>query len=62
MRFLFTFTGGYGHAEPLVPVAAAARAGGHAVAFLGRASVLAGLAERGFDVLSDGLPPDEAAD
>jgi UDP:flavonoid glycosyltransferase YjiC (YdhE family) len=59
VRVLFTFAGGYGHAEPLVPVAGAARAAGHTVAFLGRASVLARLAELGFDVLSDGLPADE---
>jgi UDP:flavonoid glycosyltransferase YjiC (YdhE family) len=58
MRILFTFSGGFGHAEPMVPVAQAARARGHTVAFLGRASVLARLAERGFDVLSDGLAPD----
>lgn len=59
MRALFTFSGGFGHAQPLVPVAEAARSAGHAVAFLGRASVLALLAREGFDVLSDGLPPDE---
>lgn len=59
MRVLFTFSGGFGHAQPLVPVAEAARSAGHAVAFLGRASVLALLAREGFDVLSDGFPPDE---
>jgi UDP:flavonoid glycosyltransferase YjiC (YdhE family) len=59
VRILLTFAGGFGHAEPLVPVAAATRAAGHDVAFLGRASVLARLAERGFAVLSDGFPPDE---
>jgi UDP:flavonoid glycosyltransferase YjiC (YdhE family) len=59
VRVLFTFSGGFGHAEPMVPVAQAAQARGHRVAFLGRASVLARLAARGFDVLSDGLPPDE---
>jgi UDP:flavonoid glycosyltransferase YjiC (YdhE family) len=59
VRILFTFSGGFGHAEPMVPVAQAARARGHTVVFLGRASVLARLAERGFDVLSDGFPPDE---
>jgi hypothetical protein len=53
MRALFTFAGGRGHAEPLVPIAAAARAAGHAVAFSGRAWVAAGLRERGFHVLSD---------
>jgi UDP:flavonoid glycosyltransferase YjiC (YdhE family) len=59
VRILFTFSGGFGHAEPMVPVAQAARAAGHTTAFLGRASVLARLAERGFDVVSDGLPSDE---
>jgi UDP:flavonoid glycosyltransferase YjiC (YdhE family) len=59
VRVLFTFSGGFGHAEPMVPVARAAAARGHTVAFLGRASVLERLAERGFDVLADGFPPDE---
>jgi UDP:flavonoid glycosyltransferase YjiC (YdhE family) len=53
MRALFTFAGGRGHAEPLVPLAAAARAAGHAAAFSGRAWVVAGLRARGFDVLPD---------
>ena len=59
MRVLFTFSGGFGHAQPLVPIAEAARSAGHPVAFLGRASVLALLARQGFDVVSDGFPPDE---
>jgi UDP:flavonoid glycosyltransferase YjiC (YdhE family) len=33
MRILFTFVGGHGHFEPLVPVARAATAAGHSVAF-----------------------------
>ena len=33
---LFTFTGGRGHLEPLLPLAEAARAAGHTVAFGGR--------------------------
>lgn len=37
MRVLFTFVGGTGHAEPMVPVAAAVRAAGHTVAFAGHA-------------------------
>lgn len=36
MRILFTFAGGSGHLEPLVPIARAAAAAGHAVAFCGR--------------------------
>jgi hypothetical protein len=33
MRILFTFAGGIGHLEPLVPIA---RAAGHSVAISGR--------------------------
>ena len=33
MRILFTFVAGHGHFEPLVPIARAARAAGHSVAF-----------------------------
>ena len=40
MRILFAFTGGRGHVEPLVPLAEAARAAGHTVAFGGRGSIL----------------------
>ena len=40
MRALFGFTGGRGHVEPLVPLATAARAAGHTVAFAGRPSIL----------------------
>ncbi len=36
MRLLFTFVGNRGHLDPLLPIARAARAGGHAVAFCGR--------------------------
>ncbi len=36
MRILFTFAGGSGHLEPLVPLARAALAAGHDVAFVGR--------------------------
>lgn len=36
MRMLFTFAGGSGHLEPLVPLARAAAIAGHAVAFAGR--------------------------
>lgn len=37
MRVLFTFVGGTGHAEPMVPVAAACRDAGHTVGFAGHA-------------------------
>jgi len=36
MRMLFAFAGGSGHLEPLVPIARAAKAAGHSVAFAGR--------------------------
>jgi UDP:flavonoid glycosyltransferase YjiC (YdhE family) len=49
MRILFAFTGGRGHAEPLLPLAEAARAAGHTVAFGGRGSILPVVEERGFD-------------
>jgi UDP:flavonoid glycosyltransferase YjiC (YdhE family) len=48
VRMLFTFAGGAGHAEPLVPIARAGVAAGHEVAFAGRPWVVARLAERGF--------------
>ena len=50
MRVLFAFAGGSGHAEPLVPLAEAAGAAGHAVAFCGRRSALDPLESRGFRV------------
>ena len=52
-RILFTFAGGNGHAEPLVPLAAAARDAGHAVLFAGRPSVVEELGARGFGVIPD---------
>ncbi len=36
MRVIFTFSGGQGHLDPLVPIARAAAAAGHTVAFAGR--------------------------
>ena len=36
MRLLFTLAGGSGHLEPLVPIARAAQAAGHTVAFVAR--------------------------
>jgi UDP:flavonoid glycosyltransferase YjiC (YdhE family) len=43
VRVLFSFVGGTGHAEPMVPVAAALRAAGHPVAFAGHADPVRGL-------------------
>ncbi|MDW5598828.1 glycosyltransferase [Conexibacter stalactiti] len=47
MRVLLTFAGGRGHAGPLLPLARALRAAGHAVAFNGRATVVAELSDLG---------------
>jgi UDP:flavonoid glycosyltransferase YjiC (YdhE family) len=49
MRALFGFTGGRGHVEPLVPLATAARAAGHTVAFAGRPSILPAVEALGFE-------------
>jgi UDP:flavonoid glycosyltransferase YjiC (YdhE family) len=57
MRMLFTFAGGAGHAEPLVPIARAARAAGHEVAFAGRPFVVARLVARGFAGFPDAGDP-----
>jgi UDP:flavonoid glycosyltransferase YjiC (YdhE family) len=62
MRILFTFAGGSGHLEPLVPVAHAAEAAGHTVAFAGRpwmTPVVEALGFRAFAAGSDvGLKPE----
>ena len=59
MRLLFTFAGGRGHSDPLVPVARAAQEAGHEVALTGRPAVLAGLRAAGFETIDSGfdLPP-----
>jgi UDP:flavonoid glycosyltransferase YjiC (YdhE family) len=48
MRVLFTFVGGYGHFEPLAPVARAATAAGHTVAFGCAPAMLPTVQARGF--------------
>lgn len=53
MRVLFTFAGGSGHADPLVPIAHAAEAAGHTVAFSGRRSAGALLEAHGFSLFGD---------
>ncbi|MEX2275023.1 MAG: glycosyltransferase [Actinomycetota bacterium] len=55
-RILFTFAGGSGHADPLVPIAEAASAAGHKVAFAGGRSGAIVAEEQGFSVFlaSDG--------
>jgi UDP:flavonoid glycosyltransferase YjiC (YdhE family) len=56
LRVLFSFAGGLGHANPMVPLARACVAEGHAVAFSGRASATSMLSSQGFRVFTD---PDE---
>jgi UDP:flavonoid glycosyltransferase YjiC (YdhE family) len=53
VRVLFTFAGGSGHAEPLVPIADAVQAAGHSVAFAGRHSAVASLETHGFTLFPD---------
>lgn len=48
MRLLFTFAGGNGHFEPLVPIARAAEAAGHSVAFAGQAAMIPAIEAAGF--------------
>jgi UDP:flavonoid glycosyltransferase YjiC (YdhE family) len=60
MRVLFTFAGGSGHLEPLVPIARATRDAGHAVAFSGRSAVAGRVRELGFEMFVTGPPGPEA--
>lgn len=57
MRILCTYAGGLGHVEPLIPVARAAQATGHAVTFTGGYRAAAALDALGFDVFPLGKPP-----
>jgi UDP:flavonoid glycosyltransferase YjiC (YdhE family) len=54
LRVLFTFAGGSGHFLPLVPLARAARAAGHAVAFAGQAGMVAAVEAAGFTAFDTG--------
>jgi UDP:flavonoid glycosyltransferase YjiC (YdhE family) len=56
VRILFAFAGSSGHVEPLVPIAAAARAAGHDVAFAGRPAALEPLAALGSTVFPTEAP------
>jgi UDP:flavonoid glycosyltransferase YjiC (YdhE family) len=60
MRILFTFAGLRGHLEPLVPIARAAQAAGHTVAFAPDPRLAQAVAARGFDVLGPAAPPEPA--
>jgi UDP:flavonoid glycosyltransferase YjiC (YdhE family) len=57
VRILFSFAGGSGHAEPLVPLARAAEVAGHTVAFAGKPVILPALAALGFGAFPTG--PDD---
>jgi UDP:flavonoid glycosyltransferase YjiC (YdhE family) len=48
VRLLFTFVGGNGHFEPLVPIARAAEAAGHTVAFAGQPAMISAIEGSGF--------------
>jgi UDP:flavonoid glycosyltransferase YjiC (YdhE family) len=48
VRLLFTFAGGNGHFEPLVPVARAAELAGHTVAFAGQPVMISAIEAAGF--------------
>jgi UDP:flavonoid glycosyltransferase YjiC (YdhE family) len=54
MRVLFAFAGGRGHFEPLVPIARAAKAAGHTVAFAGRAELVPAVEALGFGAVAIG--------
>lgn len=54
MRILFTFAGGSGHLEPLVPIARAAAAAGHEVAFAGRPRMVRQVEALGFRAFATG--------
>jgi UDP:flavonoid glycosyltransferase YjiC (YdhE family) len=59
MRVLFTFAGGSGHADPLVPVAVAARSAGHDVAFAGRRSAAGTVEANGFALFARPADPSD---
>jgi UDP:flavonoid glycosyltransferase YjiC (YdhE family) len=54
LRILFAFAGGGGHLEPLVPLAAATRDAGHAVAFAARPWMVPKVESLGFEAIPAG--------
>jgi UDP:flavonoid glycosyltransferase YjiC (YdhE family) len=56
VRILFSFVGGRGHIEPLLPIARSAEEAGDSVAFVGRPSRLPAVETLGFDVVPLGAP------
>ena len=61
LRILFTFAGGSGHLEPLVPIARAAECVGHAVAFAGRPWMIPQVEALGFSAFASGSDVGSAA-
>ncbi len=57
MRVLFSFAGGRGHLDPLIPIARAAAEAGHEVAVSGGHTPLQAAAELGLATLPVGSPP-----
>lgn len=62
MRLLFTSIPSTGHLHPLIPLAIAARAAGHEVAFAVAAQMRAGVEELGFRTFAAGLNRDGDGD
>lgn len=60
MRVLFTFAGGNGHLDPLIPIARAARAAGHTVAVTGRPGVVPAIEAADLTAIPTGIARDEA--
>ena len=54
MRYLFTFVGGNGHFEPLLPIARAATAAGHTIAFASGPGMVSTVEAQGFTVFPIG--------
>ena len=60
LRILCTFVGGRGHLEPILPIARAARAAGHEIAFSSEPWLGGVVASAGFEVLPDPGAGDES--
>ena len=56
MRILFTFIGGSGHFQPLVPIARAAEAAGHTVAVAGSGNMVPAIEAAGFTAVATSEP------
>ena len=59
MRILFSFVGGAGHLNPLLPIARAARDAGHEVTFAGSGDMMPAVAAAGFTGLATSPPTDK---